>query len=85
MCKREREMKKKIEAVTDNAVSPTVRSLPASLSHCPRREKGRAEEQRRETLHYFRPFFSSLFPPPSLPVLWYNTLAVVGGAGCNVG
>ena len=33
-----------------------------ALVIAPRREKGRAEEQRRETLHYFKPFFSSLLP-----------------------
>lgn len=62
-------------------------------------EKDRAEEPRRETLHCFVPFFSSiLFTLPTspsspsillllllFPLLWYNTLAVVAEAGCNVG
>lgn len=38
--RREMEEKKKTEAATDNAVSPTAPSLPASLSHRPRRGKG---------------------------------------------
>lgn len=64
-----------------------------ALVIAPGGEKGRAEEQRRETLHCFGSFFSSiLFSLPTIllllllfPVLWYNTLAVVTKAGCNVG
>lgn len=78
VCKREseREEDEKIEAATHSAISLTVRSLPASLSHRPRREKGRAEEQRKETLHYFKSFFSPLvsahlpsLPPPPCPLV----------------
>lgn len=60
-----------MEAVTDNAVSPTVHSLPASLSHRPRGEKGKA--QRDSSLLFSSPLAAHL---PSLPrqssgiILW---------------
>lgn len=58
----------KIEAATDNAVSPTAPSLPASLSHrLGRGKRGcRAEEQRRGDTPLFQVFllFSLLCPPP---------------------
>lgn len=84
LCVRERaEDEKRGEPVTDNAIIPAALSLPASLSHRPRRGR---EEQRRKTLHYLRLSSPLASPPgPPAPVLWYNTLAVVDGAGCNVG
>lgn len=52
-----------MKAVTDNAVRPTVRSLPASFSHRPRREKGRSIGDTPLS----SPLFSSLYP--ALPLL----------------